>query len=78
MDMSIASLADDEILRIDRRNLDLKRVIDPHLGPAIAKLQLNAVQSAQLADALKPVAEESPIENTPPSTALDACEIYPD
>ena len=74
--MSIASLADDEILRTDRRNLNLGRVVEPKLGPAITGLNLTDVQTTQLRDALQPVAAATPIEKTPSSGALDSLVKY--
>ena len=74
--MSIAALADDEILRTDRRTLDLASVIDPHLVPVIANFQLDANRAAQLRAALQRVAAESPIQKTPPSNALDGLVKY--
>jgi hypothetical protein len=74
--MSMAALADDEILRTDRRTLDLAPIIDPHLAPVIADLQLDAGRGAQLRAAMKPLAAESPIQKTPPSNALDGLVKY--
>ena len=74
--MSIASLADDEILRTDRRNLNLERVVEPRLGPAITALGLSGPQTQQLRDALQPVAAATPIEKTPSSSALDGLVKY--
>ena len=74
--MSMASLADDEILRTDRQRLNLGRVIEPHLGPVITNFQLSQDRSAELRTALRPVAEASPIEKSAPSNALDGLVKY--
>jgi hypothetical protein len=74
--MSIAALADEEILRTDRRTLNLAPVIDARLNPVIASLGLNAGAAADLRAAVQPVAAESPIQKTPPSTALDGLVKY--
>jgi hypothetical protein len=74
--MSIAALADDEILRTDRRSLDLTPTIETHLRPVIANLQLDAAAKSQLEHALRPVASESPVKKTPSSNALDGLVRY--
>ena len=74
--MSIASLADEEILRTDRRTLDLAPVIDTHLQPVIADFQLNQDAATQLRQALRPLAAETPIKKTPASSALDGLVKY--
>ncbi|MEA2950982.1 MAG: hypothetical protein QOJ96_502 [Alphaproteobacteria bacterium] len=74
--MSISALADDEILRTNRRTLDMTRVIDPHLVPIIATLGLDAPKTAQLQAALRPIAAESPVQKTPSSNALDGLVKY--
>ncbi len=74
--MSIASLANDEILRTDRRNLDLRPIIATNLDPVIATLGLDAAAAAQLRTAMQPVAEASPVQPTPASSALDGLVKY--
>jgi hypothetical protein len=74
--MSIASLADDEILRTDRQTLNLAPIVDSHLNPIIAKLGLDANAAAQLRNAIEPVAAASPVQKTPPSNALDGLVKY--
>jgi len=76
VEMSIAALADDEILRTDRRTLDLARVIDPHLVPILTNLQLDTGRTAQLRTALEPIAAESPVQKTHSSSALDGLVKY--
>jgi hypothetical protein len=74
--MSISSLADDEILRTDRGKLNLERIIEPSLNQMMATFNIGAGNAPQLRAALRPVAEEPPIEKTKPSTALDALVKY--
>jgi hypothetical protein len=74
--MSIASLANDEILRTDRRNLDLRPIIAANLNPVIAALQLGEPAATQLRTAMQPVAAASPVQPTPGSSALDGLVKY--
>jgi hypothetical protein len=74
--MSIASLANDEILRTDRRNLDLRPIIAANLNPVIATLGLDAAAATQLRTAMQPVAAASPVQPTPASSALDGLVKY--
>jgi hypothetical protein len=74
--MSLAALADEEILRRDRRNLDLTAVIKSRVDPVITNLKLPDAGAAQLREALKPLATEPPIPKTPPSNALDGLVKY--
>jgi hypothetical protein len=74
--MSMSALAEDEILRVDRRNLPLAPVVAARLAPALETLNLNEQQSAQLRVALHPLAAEKPIQSTPQSFALDGLVKY--
>jgi len=74
--MSISELANDEILRTSRRNLDLGAVIDQHLNPVVATLGLNAGAAAQLRTAMQPVAAANPVQKTSGATALDGLVKY--
>jgi len=74
--MSISELANEEILRTSRRNLDLGAVIDQHLDPVVAKLGLNADDAAKLRTAMQPVASANPVQKTSGSTALDGLVKY--
>jgi hypothetical protein len=79
--MSMAALADEEILRTDRRNLRLGPLVAAHVDPAVANLDnLNDQQRTQLRTqlqaALQPLAAEKPIQNTPQSSALDGLVKY--
>jgi hypothetical protein len=74
--MSLASLADDEILRTDRLTLDLSPVIETRLNPVIANLGLDANAATQLRQAVGPVAAASPVQKTPDSSALDGLVKY--
>jgi hypothetical protein len=74
--MSIAALADEEILRTERRNLSLTGLVDSHLDAVIAGAGINPDRRPQLRAALQPLAAESPVQKTPPSNALDALVKY--
>jgi hypothetical protein len=74
--MSIASLANDEILRTDRRSLDLRPIIAANLNPVIATLGLDNAAATQLRTAMQPVAAASPVQPTPASSALDGLVKY--
>ena len=74
--MSIASLANDEILRTDRRNLDLGPIVAANLNPVIATLGLGDAAATQLRTAMRPVAAASPVQPTPGSSALDGLVKY--
>ena len=74
--MSIASLANDEILRTDRRSLDLKPIIAENLNPVIASLRLDDTAATQLRNAMEPVAAANPVQPTPASSALDGLVKY--
>jgi hypothetical protein len=74
--MSISELANEEILRTSRRNLDLGAVIDRHLNPVVATLGLDAGAVAQLHNAMLPVAAASPVQKTSGATALDGLVKY--
>jgi len=74
--MSISSLADDEILRTDRAQLNLDRIIAPKVNEMLVDFNIDPGRVQQLRTALQPVAAESPIEKTKPSTALDALVKY--
>jgi hypothetical protein len=74
--MSISSLADDEILRTERRNLILTPAIDRHLGSIIPTLGLTPAAEQQLRAAVQPLAAETPVQKTPPSNALDSLVKY--
>jgi hypothetical protein len=72
--MSMAALANDEILRTSREALDLGRVIDPHLNPVIANLQ--GITADNLRAAVAPVAAAEPLEKTAGANALDGLIKY--
>ncbi len=74
--MSISELANDEILRTSRQNLDLGAVIDRHLNPVVASLGLNAGDAARLRTAMEPVAAASPVQKTSGATVLDGLVKY--
>jgi len=74
--MSMASLADDEILRTDRRNLDLEHIIDRHVPYFLTNFNVDTGRTAALREALRPVAEQQPIQKTTPSSALDGLVKY--
>jgi hypothetical protein len=74
--MSISSLADDEILRTDRANLNLDRITAPKLNRMLVDFNIEAGRADDLRTALQPVAAEPPLEKTKPSTALDALVKY--
>jgi hypothetical protein len=74
--MSISELANDEILRTNRHNLNLKAVIDHHLDPVVARLGLNAGAAAELSAAVQPIAAASPVQKTSSATALDGLVKY--
>jgi hypothetical protein len=74
--MSISSLADDEILRTARQQLDTGPIVDTHLRRVLAHFQNRAEDTQVLRTSLKPLAAESPLQRTPPSTALDALVKY--
>jgi hypothetical protein len=76
MEMSISELANDEILRTSRRNLDFTAVIDQHLNPVVTTLGLNAGAAAQLRTAVQPIAAASPLQKTSGTTALDGLIKY--
>jgi hypothetical protein len=72
--MSLATLANDEILRTNRQNLDLARIIEPHLLPIIDNLQ--QITPSSLRSAVKPIAAAEPLEKTPGANALDGLVKY--
>jgi hypothetical protein len=74
--MSLATLADDEILRTDHTTLNLAPVINPHLNQVVADLHLNAGDVPNVLAAVRSVAAESPIQETPGSSALDGLVKY--
>lgn len=74
--MSITRLADEEILRTDRKALDFSPLIDSHLNPVIAKFALGAGIADELRSAVKPVAAETPIRQTASSNGLDGLVKY--
>jgi hypothetical protein len=74
--MSIAALADEEILRTDRRNLDVRQIIAPRLNSVVAKFGLDAQATTELNTALEPVASDSPIKKTAASSAIDGLAKY--
>jgi len=77
--MSIASLANDEILRTDRRNLDLGPIVAANLNPVIATLGLGDAAATQLRTAMRPVGRgESSSANPWVERTRRACQIHPD
>jgi hypothetical protein len=74
--MSLAALADDEILRTDRANLDLAPVIDPHIQTIFSTFKLDGGTGLTMREAVKPLAAASPIQKTPGSNALDGLVRY--
>jgi hypothetical protein len=77
--MSLSALADDEILRADRRSLNLRPVIDPHLDRVIASFNLGTGDTTRLRAALAPLAAESPIQkNAAVECARRSGEIHSD
>jgi hypothetical protein len=76
VEMSISSLADEEILRTDRHALDLGPVIEQHLHPVIDTFGLDATAGTRLRTALRPVAAASPVQKTSSANALDGLVKY--
>jgi hypothetical protein len=74
--MSISELANDEILRTNRQDLNLRTVIDRHLDPVVARLGLNPGDAALLRTALQPVAAATPVQKTSGTTTLDGLVKY--
>jgi hypothetical protein len=74
--MSIAALADDEILRTSRNTLRLEPVVEARLDHIIAAAAAPGDQRANVRAAVQPVAAENPIQKTPPSNALDGLVKY--
>lgn len=74
--MSLSSLAEDEILRTNRRTLDLTPVINSHLDRVVAGFNIAQADVSRLRTALAPLAAESPIQKTPSSNALDSLVKY--
>jgi hypothetical protein len=74
--VSLATLADDEILRKDRTNLDVASIVNTHLEKVITDLQLDANAAPKVREAVKPLAAASPIQQTPGSNALDGLVKY--
>ena len=74
--MSIAALADDEILRTSRKSLKLEAIVERHLGPIIAAAGASGDQRANVRAVVQPVAAENPIQKAPPATALDGLVKY--
>jgi hypothetical protein len=72
--MSLAGLANDELLRRDRFKLDLTRIVDPELQ----RLNLNAdqVDVGKVRAALTSAAAENPIQQNSGSSALDGLVKY--
>jgi len=74
--MSIAALADDEILRTDRQRLDLQAIVAPRVNSILAQFDVPAEKAAELSAALTPVAAASPIKKTQGSSAIDGLAKY--
>jgi len=74
--MSIAALADEEILRTEKANLDVAPIVGKHFNQLVANLHLQNDQIAGLAGALRPVASEPPLPKTAQSSALDGLVKY--
>lgn len=74
--MSLATLADDEILRTDRSGTVVAPIIDANLQSVMAALNLDASVAPALRQAMKPVAAASPTQKTSGSNALDAITKY--
>lgn len=72
--MSLATLANDEILRTNRQTLDLARIYEPHLAPLMNNLA--QITPGDLRAAVRPVAAAEPLEKTPASSALDGLVRY--
>lgn len=75
--MSISELANDEILRINRQDLNLSTVIDRHLDHiVISRLGLDDGQAARLRMAVQPIAAASPVQKTSGANTLDGLVKY--
>jgi hypothetical protein len=74
--MSIARLADEEILRTDKQNLVVAPRVALQLDPVFANLGITADVATQLREAAQPLAAASPLQNTPSSSALDGLVRY--
>lgn len=75
--MSLSELADEEILRTDRQELELMPIVNKHFSPVIGRLQLADNTATELRRAVMlPLARESPIQRTPTSSALDGLAKY--
>ncbi|VIO80851.1 hypothetical protein [Bradyrhizobium ivorense] len=72
--MSLAALANDELLRTARSKLDLSTIIDPQLQ----RLNLNpaTINVNEIRSAMKTVAAESPVRENTASSALDGLVKY--
>jgi hypothetical protein len=73
-EMSIASMADDEILRTERHRL--VPVISADVIPEFGTLRLTDDDKHKLRQVLMPVAAADPIQKTPGSSALDGLVNY--
>jgi len=77
--MSLAALADDEILRTDRARLHLDHltpIVDPALDELITTFGVNAARRPALRTTIRPLAAGSPIQKSPGSSALDGLAKY--
>jgi hypothetical protein len=74
--MSISSLADDEISRVDKANLKLARIVEPQLTQLVSDLNLSGTQIQTARAALQPLAAENPIQKTKGSATLDGLVKY--
>jgi hypothetical protein len=73
--MSLTALANDEILRTDRRALDLDPVVEPRLAAFVAS-HPQTFNAHQLRTAFRSVAAADPLQKTPASNALDSLVKY--
>jgi hypothetical protein len=74
--MSITSLAEEAIMRTDRKALGSTVVLRTRLAPVVAGLELEPGKTDQLMGALQDAGGENPIQKTTSSNVLDALVKY--
>lgn len=74
--MSIASLADEEILRTEKPRLNIEPILGKHFNQLVANLKLEGPQVKDLTEAIKPLATEEPLQKTAQSSAIDGLAKY--
>jgi len=74
--MSLSSLANDEILRTDRKNLDMSGVVERRLPEILAKAGPASPDTPALREIAHSLATEPPVPQNPGSNALDSLVKY--